>query len=199
MPRHQPGEDLALTTVQGGGSWAWLSPEENRLALQREADLEDARLAQAYSEAYDPDRCEFYTMGGAIGEGGASPPSFLLLLPRPISGIPSLRANPAGNFPRKPSYVFHEEDHDPEIRRDRLRLGDLGGRGRSWPSVARPDRRLSTSARGSSTSGINLAQGEEEVMIACIDGGTLCVPALIAGGAALAGWLGWFATKSAGA
>ena len=34
-------------------------------------------------------------------------------------------------------------------------------------------------------------------MIACIDGGTLCVPALIAGGAALAGWLGWFATKSA--
>ncbi len=44
---------------QGGGHWAWLSPEENRLALQREADLEDARLAQAYSE----DRCEFYTMG----------------------------------------------------------------------------------------------------------------------------------------
>ena len=52
-----------LDDGQGGGSWAWLSPEENRLALQREADLEDARLAQAYSEAYDPDRCEFYTMG----------------------------------------------------------------------------------------------------------------------------------------
>ncbi len=33
-------------------------------------------------------------------------------------------------------------------------------------------------------------------MIACIDGGIFCVPALIAGGVAVCGLLGWATTKA---
>lgn len=34
-------------------------------------------------------------------------------------------------------------------------------------------------------------------MLACVDGGALCVPALVAAGVALAGWLGWATTSAA--